>query len=203
MVKKQNSNPQEMNIQEQNQNKYQVSEEFLDSLTQQKENLIIPRSSKLTPAQTEKVLKNIQEKYSINQNQAITILTILFQQGGTTKRCDGNLTAKIFDKEIKLAEIRAILKLEGTKSGERKLARSLANAIQKIALKLEIPGNLAKKITRNNPEQNLSIEEKTWLSDFQSENEDCPENLRKLINECFKQNNVNPQNSQNKRKTGK
>ena len=69
---------------------------------------------------------------------------------------------------------------------ERKLARILANEIREIALILEIPGNLYSKIQKSDLNKTFSLEEKTWLSDFQSYNENCPIELRNLIIDTFK-----------------
>lgn len=184
-------------------NSIELDPKFLQTLEKEKEKLELPRAAKLTLTQTDQVLTKIEETYSLNRNQAITILAILFQQGGTARRCDGNLTVKLFNKEIKLAEIRAILRKQGLKNAERKLARSLATNIQKISVALELQGNLAKKITKNNVNLKLTISDLAWLSDFQSDNEECPGPLKQYINECFQTKVDNQPKNQQKKKTGK
>jgi hypothetical protein len=54
----------------------------------------------------------------------------------------------LFEKEIKLADIRKIMKLASCNKAERKLARSLSNEIYEVALIMEIPGNLYNKIQK-------------------------------------------------------
>lgn len=51
---------------------------------------------------------------------------------------------------------------------------------------MELPGNLYNKIQNKNFSKNFTIEEKVWLSDFQSDNENCPVELRTLILETLK-----------------
>ena len=79
---------------------------------------------------------------------------------------------------------------------ERRLARSIATPIYKICSFLNIPGNLARAILNNETTilPNLTDEDKAWLSDFQSDNEDCPDRIRQLISNHFK----NKKQSQNR-----
>lgn len=172
-----------------------LNEEFYASLKKEKEKLEFSRASSLSEYKKELIVEKLSSKLKLTKEQTVTALAILFQQGGTTKRCDGNLTTHIFGKDIKLSTVRAFLKTEGVKGGERKLARSLATSIQSISSVLELPGNLAKLITRNNINQEFTISELAWMSDFQVDNQDCPEKIRKLINEYFntrKQTTIKP-----------
>jgi len=184
---------------------FSVDEKFLASLKNVKNSLELPRSAKLTPAQTEQVLSDLQQKYKLKRDQVITILTILFQQGGTARKCDGNLTVKIFNEEIKLSEVRSSLRKAGLKNAERKLARTLGTTLYLIAERLELPGNLAKKVQKNYPDVKFSPSELAWLSDFQSDNEECPGPLKTYIIECFKSQSGqrDQSNKQQHKKTGK
>lgn len=125
---------------------------------------------------------------------------MLFQAGGTNRSCDGNLQVSIFGKDIKLASLRKTLTENKLKASERKLARSMASTIAKIAEEIGIPGNLAKKITRDFPERKFTTEELAWLSEFQVDNSDCPEESRKLISDCLKNNKNNTGANRPKRK---
>ena len=51
---------------------------------------------------------------------------------------------------------------------------------------MEIPGNLYNKIQKKDLKRTFTMEEKVWLSDFQSDNENCPAELRELILQTFK-----------------
>lgn len=51
---------------------------------------------------------------------------------------------------------------------------------------MKLPGNLYNKIQKKDLNKVFSLEEKVWLSDFQSDNESCPNELRTLILDTFK-----------------
>lgn len=164
-----------------------LNENIIKLLEAEKTTYIAARSSKLQQGAVEKILNKIQEKYNLDsQDQAIAILAVLFQQGGTARSCDGNMCITLFGQEIKLADIRKIMKETSCNKAERKLARSLANQIYAMSLILEIPGNLYNKIQKQDFEKVFTMEEKVWLSDFQSDNDECPTKLRTLILETFK-----------------
>ena len=65
---------------------------------------------------------------------------------------------------------------------------------------MEIPGNLNTKIQKTNLEATYSLEEKVWMSDFQSENPDCPVRIRTLILESFKKKETNKKKQSKKNK---
>lgn len=178
-----------------------VNDQLKEKLIQEKNNYVTTRTSSLTRGIAEKILEQIKTQFELNDTgEALAILTLMFQQGGTARSCDGNMNIILFNKTIKLAEIRKILKALSFNRSERKLARTLANEIQEIALIMEVPGNLCHKIQKQDVERNFTIEEKTWLSDFQSDNEKCPTELRKLIQESFKKKK---EEKTQKRSTGK
>lgn len=164
-----------------------LNEDIRKTILEQKKNYVATRSSKLQPGVAEKIVKDLTEKFNLTHPQhAIAILTMLFQQGGTARSCDGNMSVTFVGKTVKLAEVRKILKENSCNKSERKLARTLANEIREIANLLEIPGNLHQKIQKQNLDSTFTMEQKVWLSDFQSDNENCPIELRKLILETFK-----------------
>jgi len=164
-----------------------VSDNLKNKLHDEKNNYVTARSSRLQPGVVHKILTRIKENFKLENNEeAVSILAILFQQGGTARSCDGNMNIRIFDQNIKLAQIRKILKENSCNNGERKLARSLADTIQEVCLIMEIPGNLYNKIQKKDLKRIFTIEEKVWLSDFQSDNENCPVELRELILQTFK-----------------
>jgi hypothetical protein len=180
--------------------------EFLKTL--KKEELVLPRSNNLTEVQVKQCLETFSNQQKLNLNQSQTAIAVLLQAGGTAKSCDGNLSVSLFGQTIKLAYLRKALAECKCKGNERKLAKYLATKIAIISKTLEIPGNLAKKITRMHPERPFTIEETVWLSDFQVDNKDCPEILRKFITESFearktenkgsKNQNTNPKSKKSK-----
>lgn len=167
--------------------KTNINESLIEKLKTEKNQFFLARTAKLSTGVTEDILKDIQKFYELeSRGEAIAILAVLFQQGGTARSCDGNMSIVLFGKTCKLAEIRKILKQNSCNKAERKLARTLANEIKEIAEILETPGNLYSKIQKFNLTKKFTLEEKVWLSDFQSDNENCPIELRQLILETFR-----------------
>lgn len=132
-----------------NNNKIIISEELKQKLTEEKKIYNTARSSKIQESVATKILEKIQQKYELEtKEEALTVIAILFQQGGTAKSCDGNMSIRIFGKDFKLADIRKCMKEESHPKSERKLARTLANQIFQISELMEIPGNLYQKIQK-------------------------------------------------------
>jgi hypothetical protein len=176
--------------------------EFQRMLEAERSRFKIPRSNTLPDSSVTRIIEQVKEKYSYSTlYEAKTAIAVIFQQGGTSRSCDGNMTINVYDKDVKLAEIRKIIKDSGHSRGERKLARSMASEIQAICVLLEIPGNLFLKISRLNPDMTFDKTEQAWLSDFQALNDDTPPKLKALISESFEQRKISNPGSQ--RKSGK
>jgi hypothetical protein len=178
--------------------------EFLGSASPNTLEVIIPRSTTLTEKLSNDILTDFAAKNELSLNQAKVFTAALFQSGGTSRGCDRNLEVTAFSKTIKLSSLRKSITDKKCKAGERKLARAIATEIAEISIKFQFPGNLSKKISRSYPQRKFTTEESAWLSDFQVDNFDCPEECRRLINESFQQRkneNKGPQNQQ--KKTGK
>lgn len=166
-----------------------ISDNFIKSLKKEREQLQVPRSSEVSQASIDSLLDQMVSDTDIpvtTKEQASAVLAVLFQQGGTARSCDGNMTIRIFNKDFKLSRIRKCLKDVRLNKNERKVARSMATDIQKICLAFELPGNLHQKIKRQNSERTFTLEESVWLSDFQAYNDDAPSELRTLILQSFK-----------------
>ncbi len=78
----------------------------------------------------------------------------------------------------------------------------MANEIAQVCTALKLPGNLTNKVKRLNPDRQFKIEETVWLSDFQVDNEDCPELLRRFISDSFDKKQIT-KTQQTQKKTGK
>lgn len=173
---------------------------FLSTLKTEKDNLIISRSSEISTGGITQILENLKTEFELPSiDHAKAVAAVLFQQGGTARSCDGNMAITIFQKEIKLARLRKVIKDSGFTRGERKFARSIATDIYNICYNLDMPGNLYHKIKRQFPEREFSLQERVWLSDFQSLNEDAPAELRTLMINSFKK----PINPPTLKQTGK
>ena len=88
-------------------------------------------------------------------HEAIATIAVFFQQGGTARSCDENMGIKLFEKSIKLAKIRKILKKNFCNRAERKLARTFANEIQKLAFLNRNFRKFILKNTKTKPWKNL------------------------------------------------
>lgn len=164
-----------------------INENFKTLLKSEKEKFITTRTSTLSRNIAEQILEGVKKELNLaDRNQALAVIAVLFQQGGTARSSDGNMSISLFDQTVKLATIRKVLKSNSCNRAERKLARTLATEIYEVASILDIPGNLYLKIQKKDLERKFSTEEKIWLSDFQSDNENCPINLRNLIIQTFK-----------------
>lgn len=169
-----------------------LNQEFIKKLKEEKNRFVPARTSILPKVKVDEILEKITKDFSLNtRDEAVSVLAALFQQGGTARGCDGNMSITMFDQSIKLADIRKILKHHSCNKSERKLARSLATEIFTISQILEITGNLYSKIQKQNLETEYLMDEKIWMSDFQSENPDCPTKIRTLILSTFEKKKDN------------
>lgn len=179
----------------------QSLEEFLNNIN---EDINPPRSLQITKNQAEAIIKHFAVQQKLNINQATVAISILLQSGGTARGCDGNLSCSVFGQTIKLAYLRKALTDLKLKGQERKLAKVMADDIAKICTKFKHPGNLTNKIKRLNPDRQFKLDETVWLSDFQVDNENCPELLRRFITDSFdKKPNTKQQQNNKKKNTGK
>lgn len=170
--------------------KTNISTELRAKLNSAKETFVPARSSTLPIGKVEEILEAIKKHFQLSTtDEAITVVAILFQQGGTARSCHGDMATSLFGKSFKLSEIRKILKQNSCKNSERKLARSLANEIFEICNIMELSGNLSAKIQKSNLEKSFQPEELIWMSDFQAENPTCPFEIRTYILESFKKKN--------------
>ena len=170
-------------------NKYNLErlKQFLDNAKDQE--FVVPKALTLSTFQTEKIIYAIIDKAGLESTeQAWTLLAIIFQKGGTTKQCDENLEAEVQGKKLRLKTVRDCMKGVGLPRMERRLARFLATQIYKVCSSLNISGNLARAILNNETTilTNVTNEDKVWMSDFQNDNEDCPERIRQLISNHLK-----------------
>lgn len=131
----------------------------------------------------------IQEKVKAAQTlDALLGVGILCQQGASARSCDGNMYIDWAGSKYKVSEIRTIFKEHNAGKGFRKFARTLADAIRETCLINDIPGNLSKKIAVMFPNIPQDIENTSWMSDFQSTNPNCPEEIRTAILATFEKN---------------
>lgn len=169
---------------------FDLNEKFLKKLDLEKSKYVPSRSAKLPDARVSEILTEIKKKFNLDSSEeSLTVIALLFQQGGSARGCDGNMSVAVYGQTIKLADIRKILKNYSCNKAERKLARSLASGIYAICHRMGIPGNLYNKISKLDLNTTYDIEQSAWMSDFQSDNPDCPSEIKNLILQTFKERN--------------
>jgi DNA-directed RNA polymerase beta subunit len=124
------------------------------------------------------------EETFLTEEETFVILAALFQRNGADMMGSNDELLTLFNRRIKVRIIRKLLKKNNQLLGELKLAQTFASEIQQISQLLGIHGNLATKIRREDPLREFSTDDLTWLSDFQANNPDCPDNLRALVAQC-------------------
>ena len=127
-----------------------------------------------------KLVLELSKSKKMNAKQAFTAICIICQKGGTSKRASGTIYATIDGINVTLEDVRKCLD-RGVSL--RQWARTNASAIQVVADKFSIAGDLAKIIMRKYSD--VSSSDSIWLSNFQMDNMSCPENLRGYIREHF------------------
>lgn len=108
---------------------------------------------------------------------------IIIQKGGTSRRASSQQEVTYGSARMTLGEIRDMC--NGHKMTVRQLARACRDEIYEMIKGLDdekLGGNLAKRFEREYPD--ATLEEKMWASDFQTDNPNCPERVRRwLIND--------------------
>jgi hypothetical protein len=122
-------------------------------------------------------------KNNMAEPAAFAAIAIVCQKGGTSKKAQGNISAVVNGITVTLADIRTAMRTLNVRYTMRQWARTFADQIHFIAETYSIPGDLAKKITRNHTE--LDVQDTYWLSNFQMDNPNCPENIRALLTDHY------------------
>ena len=118
----------------------------------------------------------------MNPKQAFTAICIICQisKGGTSKRAAGTIYATIDGINVTLEDVRKCLPAErGISLRQRARTNSASSAIHTVADKFSIAVDLEKIITRKYSD--VSSSNSICLSNFQMDNNSCPENLRGYI----------------------
>ena len=151
-----------------------------------------------------RLVNKVRKRHDCEQYPALTGICMLLQTGGSNASCTGNHTYQFENSFFKLADLPADVKdVTGNSSSMRKVARAFSNRIFSTACVLGEPGNLYRKIQRMNPDITFENDDIDWCSDFQSNNPNCPERIRNLINKSFSTNTNNGRNGKISKKKKK
>jgi hypothetical protein len=136
-----------------------------------------------TEQESKQFLEKVAEKVGITVEQATVATAIICQRGGTAKKAQGTINVKIENKTVSLNALREIIKTNKFRITLRQWARANADLIFQICEHFSIPGDLSKKISRNHNE--ITDRDMIWLSNFQMDNPQCPDNLRQMLMEHY------------------
>jgi hypothetical protein len=170
-----------------NSEKDSVTAQFVENLLSSENGITVTTTSneaQIPQNTTNALVLAFAKETGLTFQQAFIAICIICQKGGTAKRALGDIYAIIDGKKVTLALIKEVIEKNKWKFTLRQFARSNATFIYKISMKYSIAGDLYKKISRKH--QNISQDESYWLSNFQMDNLECPENLRSYIIEHFK-----------------
>lgn len=134
-------------------------------------------------SETNLLITELSKKLSCSQETAFVGTCLICQRGGTAKRAQGNIFVVIDGIRFELNLIRQVMNDNKIKSTLRQFARTHADKIFNISYRFGVEGDLAKKISRRYP--SLDQLEKTWLSNFQMDNPNCPENVKNILMEHY------------------
>lgn len=120
------------------------------------------------------------------ENKEITwiLITGILQLGGSNQKAGNSISFRIGEYTLTSQQLSNNIKKIIKNGTNRQLARSIANEVATIAMTLNIPGDLHSQMALEFP--NLTESEKVWCSNFQTQNPDCPDNVRQWLVENYK-----------------
>ena len=141
--------------------------------------------NKFTKEDVTKITNLITENLTItDENITMILIAGVLQLGGSNQKAGNAVSYHLGEYSLSSQQLSNAIK-KVTKNGtNRQLARTLADEIAEIAIVLNIPGDLYNQMLLEFP--GLSEAEKSWCSNFQTQNPNCPENVRKWLVENFR-----------------
>lgn len=125
-------------------------------------------------------ITNLANKYAITKNEAFTAAALICLRGGTSSNAQNNLSVHTpSGKNVTLGELKAAVNSASRNASVRRFARGMADSINKVAIAYDQVGNLSKAIRREFPE--ISKNELYYCSDFNTENPNCPHDIRVIL----------------------
>lgn len=138
----------------------------------------------ISKTESERLIGDVATELRGSEDEAALALSIICQKGGTSKKAQGTVYAIVNGKKIDLNTIRKIMREKSHNFTLRQWARTNATEIYEVNQHFGIEGDLAKKIARNKPE--VTQDERYWLSNFQMDNPNCPQNVRDMLMNHYK-----------------
>lgn len=137
----------------------------------------------------DKLIDEIAKDYKVIPAMAITGLFTTLQAGGTNNNKRSNVKISIGETIFESKTINAHIIKHCKGITPRQLAKIFANQIQRVATKYNITGNSYIYINRFHSNllnhDSKSPDEIQWCADFQIENPNCPEYIRKALKQRY------------------
>jgi hypothetical protein len=141
--------------------------------------------NKFTKDEVKKIIDLITKNLSITDNNiTMTLITGVLQLGGSNKKTGNAVSYNLGEYSLSARQLNNFIKKIIKNGTNRQLARTLADEIAEIAIVLNIPGDLHSQMLLEFP--NLTETEKIWCSNFQTQNPNCPEKVKKWLVDNFR-----------------
>ena len=135
--------------------------------------------------------KTISSQYDVDEATAITAIFLVYQLGGINSSKRVNIKVTVSDTIFESQTINKQLKLCIPDFTPRQFAKSFCNEIFDISKKHHTPGNAVTQLKRFYADKYDSVSEEVgsdtpyWCSDFQIDNQRCPESIRSLLSQRY------------------
>lgn len=171
---------------------------ILKSALQKKSEIAVKQRNEISEESIIRVIEVTRLQFNLENNEsALSAIAILLQKGGCNANRNTSITISFDNKTIGSKEVNTIIRNNCKNITPRAFARAIAKEIFEISKFYDVPGNIAIKIKRTQPEAWDRITEpdkEYWASDFQLNTEGIPPPIANLIQ-------VNYQNSFRTRST--
>lgn len=165
--------------------------EHIDSLLQQLDSIEVKIETKpekkVSNEQLDNVVKDVARTYDVSQPIALAGVLCTLQAGGTSNNKRSNVKITIQGKGFESKTINAIITKHCKGITPRQFATHYANSIMNCAARFGITGNAYKYLKRHYPHMltEIASNEIYWCSDFQINNDHCPEYIREALRQRY------------------
>lgn len=133
------------------------------------------------------VVKAVSSLYDVEEAVAITGIFLAYQLGGINSSKRVNIKVVVSGTTFESQTINKQLRLCTPDFTPRQFAKSFCNDIFDIAKKYDTPGNAVTQLKRfysdkfDTAMDEIGSDTPYWCSDFQIDNQRCPESIRSLL----------------------
>lgn len=136
-------------------------------------------TSEIAEEAVDQIIQSISTKKGISETVTVALIAGLAQNGGTNKGAGNSAKFTFGENTLTAQELTNHIKKVQENGTVRQLARAMADDIQEVAMTLKVEGDLANQMRYDYPD--LTEEEATWCSNFQTTNINCPDRVRNWL----------------------